>query len=249
MMQYDQMSDIARFSFDELNAIIQYLHVKEKHDNPTTVLIGGWAVDSYNSWFGSIDIDLITNNRTRKSLMHHLRENRDFKPYKLAGLPTSVKKDTEAGPVIIDFASRQRPYPFEGENMKLDFSILDGNTETRTIRGDIEMAVPNRATLLILKLKAVWDRNYRIVHRTSDDVEWETGKLIKDHADILALIDPNHGGNQIEIFVLGKLLEKYPFLEESLTSVYDSDEGIEKYGGISQNDAKNIIDQMLFLIR
>jgi len=242
------MSDIARFSFDELNVITQYLHDKEEHDNPTTVLIGGWAVDSYNSWFGSIDIDLITNNRTRESLMYYLRENRGFMPYRLAGLPTSIKKDTEAGPVIIDFASRQRPYPFEGGNTILDFSILDGNTETRTIRGGIEMAVPNRATLLILKLKAVWDRNYRIVHGASDNVEWETGKLIKDRADVLALIDSNYVGDLIEISVLGKLLEKYPFLEESLTSVYDSDEGIEKYGRMSQNDAKNIIDQMISLI-
>ncbi|MDO9517849.1 MAG: hypothetical protein Q7J10_07360 [Methanosarcinaceae archaeon] len=242
------MSNIARFSFDELDVITRYLHDKEDHDNPTTVLIGGWAVDSYNPWFGSIDIDLITNNHTRESLMYYLRENRGFMPYRLAGLPASVKKDTEAGPVIIDFATRQRPYPFEGGNIKLDFSILDGNTETRTIRGGIEMAVPNLATLLILKLKAVWDRNYRIVNGTSDDVEWETGKLVKDHADILALIDSNYGENQIEISVLGELLEKYPFLEESLTSVYDSDEGIEKYGRMSQNDAKSIIDKMISLI-
>lgn len=242
------MSKIIRFSLDELDIISRYLHEKEENDDPTTILIGGWAVDSYNSWFGSIDIDLITNNSTRESLMYYLRENRGFMPYRLAGLPTSVKKDTEAGPVIIDFASRQRPYPFEGDNIKLDFSILDGNTETRTIRGGIEIAVPNLATLLILKLKAVWDRNYRIVHRTSDNVEWETGKLIKDRADILALIDSNYGGNQIEITVLGELLEKYPFLEESLTSVYDSDEGIEKYSRMSQNDAKNIIDLMISLI-
>ena len=248
MIQYDQMSDIARFSFDELNVITQYLHGKEEHDNPTTVLIGGWAVDSYNPWFGSIDIDLITNNRTRESLMYYLRTNRGFKPYRLSGLPTSVMKDTEAGPVIIDFASRQNPYPFEGMDTTLDFNIIAGNTETKTIRGGIEMAVPNRATLIILKLKAVWDRNYRIVHGTSDDIEWETGKLIKDHADILALIDFNNGGNQIEISVLGELIEKYPFLEESLISIYDSDEGIQKYGRMSQNDAKNTIERMISLI-
>lgn len=248
MMQYDQMSDIARFSFNELDVIIQYLHDKEEHDNPTTVLIGGWAVDSYNPWFGSIDIDLITNNSTRTSLMYYLRKNRGFEPYRLAGVPTSVKKDTEAGPVIIDFASRQKPFPFEGKDSNLDFSILDGNTETREIRGGIEMAVPNRATLLILKLKAIWDRHYRIVHGKNTNIVWETGKLIKDHADILALIDFNYGGNQIEISVLGELLEKYPFLEESLTSVYDSDEGVEKYGRMSQNDAKTIIDRMISLI-
>ena len=180
--------------------------------------------------------------------MYNLREHHGFEPYRLAGLPTSVKKITEAGPVIIDFASRQKPFPFEGKDTTLDFSILDGNTETREIRGGTEMAVPNRATLLVLKLKSIWDRHYRIVHGTSSDIEWETGKLIKDHADILALIDSDYGGNQIEISVLGELLEKYPFLKESLISVYDSDEGIEKYGRMSQNDAETTIDRMISLI-
>lgn len=243
------MSEIIKFSLDELDVISRYLHENEENDDPTTVLIGGWAVDSYNSWFGSIDIDLITNNSTRKSLMYYLRTNRGFKPYRLAGLPTSVKKDTEAGPVIIDFASRQTHFSFEGMDTILDFNILEGNTETRIIRGGIEIAVPNRATLLVLKLKAIWDRHYRIVHGTSDDIEWETGKLIKDHADILALIDFNYGGNQIEISVLGELIEKYPFLEESLTSVYDSDEGIQKYDRMSQNDAKTTIDRIISLVR
>ncbi|MEA1985802.1 MAG: hypothetical protein U9N13_09170 [Euryarchaeota archaeon] len=242
------MNGIIRYSLDELGVITRYLHEKEEKGDPTTVLIGGWAVDSYNPWFGSVDIDIITNGRTRQSLMHYLRYERDFEPYRLAGLPTSVKKETEAGAVIIDFATRQKPLPFEGVNKTLDFSILDGNTETRQIRGGTEIAVPNRATLIVLKLKAIWDRHYRIVHGTSDDVVWETGKLIKDHADILALIDFDHGGNQIEISVLGELLKKYPFLERSLTSVYNSDEGIEKYGRMSQNDAKTIIDKMISLI-
>ncbi|MDF1534781.1 MAG: hypothetical protein P1P69_09830, partial [Methanosarcinaceae archaeon] len=153
MAQYDQMSEIIRFSLDELDVISRYLHEKEENDDPTTVLIGGWAVDSYNPWFGSIDIDLITNNSTRTSLIYYLRTNRDFKPYRLKGLPASVKKDTEAGPVIIDFASRNKPFRFEGLDATLDLSILDGNTETREIRGGIEMAVPNRATLLAATLR------------------------------------------------------------------------------------------------
>lgn len=121
MTQYDKTSEIIRFSLDELRAITQYLHEKEEKDNMTTVLIGGWAVYSYNSWFGSIDIDIITNSRIRKSLMYYLRQNRDFEPYRLEGLPTSVKKKTEAGAVIIDFANRKKPYPFEGGKYKFKF--------------------------------------------------------------------------------------------------------------------------------
>lgn len=101
------MSNIIKFSLDELIVITEYLQEREDADDPTTVLIGGWAVDSYNPWFGSIDIDLITNSNTRTSLRFHLRKNHNFVPYRLAGIPSSVKKDTESGAVIIDFASRQ----------------------------------------------------------------------------------------------------------------------------------------------
>lgn len=79
------MGNIIRYSLDELEVISQYLHEKEEREDPTTVLIGGWAVDSYNSWYGSIDIDLITNASTRKSLMHHLRNDRGFTPLSCQG--------------------------------------------------------------------------------------------------------------------------------------------------------------------
>ncbi|MBN2488769.1 MAG: hypothetical protein JXA98_07050 [Methanosarcinaceae archaeon] len=250
MPQYEPTQRIIELSLAELNEVIRYLH--EKHgetEDPKTVLIGGWAVDSYNPWFGSIDIDLITSSRIRKSIMYHLRELRGFEPYRLPGLSTSVQKITEAGPVIIDFATWQKPYPFEGiKDISLDFRILVENTEMRTIRGGIEIAVPNRATLIIMKLKAIWDRQYRIENVLSDDPLWESGKLVKDRADVLALIDPKHGGREIDISVLGELLEKYPFLEKSLFSVSESNEGIEKYGRMPQNEIRQVIGTLLSLI-
>jgi hypothetical protein len=53
----------------------------------------------------------------------------------------------------------------------------------------------------------------------------------------------------LKISVLGELLKKYPFLKGSLISVYVSDAGLEKYGRISQDDAKSTIDLMLSLTR
>lgn len=49
-------------SFAELKTVLKWLEEKgENPEEPTTVLIGGWVVYSYNPYFGSIDIDLITN--------------------------------------------------------------------------------------------------------------------------------------------------------------------------------------------
>ncbi|WP_407355528.1 hypothetical protein [Methanolobus sp. WCC5] len=251
MPQYEPTQRIIALSLEELNEIIRHIH--EKNDdikNPNTVLIGGWAVDSYNPWFGSIDIDLITSSRIRKSIMYHLRENRDFKPYRLPGISTSVQKMTDAGPVIIDFATWQKPFPFEGiDDISLDFRIIEGKTEMRTIRGGIEIAVPNRETLIILKLKAIWDRQYRIENELSDDSLWESGKLVKDRADVLALLDPGHGGRELDIYVFGELLKKYPFLERSLRTAYETNEGLEKYGRFSQNTAEATIKQLLSLVQ
>ncbi|SDF96551.1 hypothetical protein SAMN04488589_1845 [Methanolobus vulcani] len=251
MPQYEPTQRIIALSLEELNEIIRYLH--EKNDNlkdSNTVLIGGWAVDSYNPWFGSIDIDLITSSKIRKSIMFHLRENRDFKPYRLPGISTSVQKMTDAGPVIIDFATWQKPFLFEGiDDDYLDFRILKKNTEMRTIRGGIEMTVPTREALIILKLKAIWDRQYRIDNLLSHDPLWESGKLIKDRADVLALLDPGHGGRELDIYVFAELLKKHSFLEQSLRTVYETNEGIEKYGRLSQNDSETLIKQLLSLVK
>ncbi|WP_292520996.1 hypothetical protein [Methanoculleus sp.] len=125
----------------------------------------------------------------------------------------SVAKMTPAGKIILDFATREAQQPFEGKpEVLFTFEILSGNTSRRLIRGGVEMSIPTRAMLVILKMKAVWDRSYRLEHGLSHDEVWEEGKLVKDYADILALIDPVHGGHELDIECLGEHLNRYDFL-------------------------------------
>jgi len=105
-------------------------------------------VDAYNHWYGSIDIDLVTNHTTKSSLMWHLLNNRGYEHYRAHG-SHSVAKNTSDGPIIIDFVSRETEDPFEGRNEALNFHILDGNTEIRNIRGVVPVAVPTRSLLLL----------------------------------------------------------------------------------------------------
>lgn len=65
----------------------------ETVDDPVTVLVGGWAVDAYNPWYGSIDIDLVTNNRTKHSLMRILVNEREFEHSRI-GLTQSTNQQT-----------------------------------------------------------------------------------------------------------------------------------------------------------
>jgi hypothetical protein len=203
MPEYKPNQEIVHQSLRELGYIMNWVKSREDNqDNPITVLVGGWAVYAYNPWYGSIDIDLITNNRTKERLKHHLRKSRGYIPYRTAEEST-VCKPTESGSIIIDFGSRERPYRFEGRTEALDFEILNGNTVIKRIEGEISAAVPTRSLLLLLKLKAAWDRRYRVETETSEDSLWERGKLIKDYADLLALIDPEYSGEDLILRFLG----------------------------------------------
>ncbi len=233
-------------SFAELKTVLKWLGERgENPEEPTTVLIGGWVVYSYNSYFGSIDIDLITNNKTRASLMYYLRKEQGYTPERFEGR-TSVSKMTKHGKVIIDFGTREIKDTFEGRSESLDFSILDGNTEVRDFFG-INIPVPSRALLILFKLKAALDRDYRIRKGTSYDIEWEKGKLVKDYADILALVDPEKGGHDIDIEFLGRILDEFPFLREYLRKAKENLDAIRKYGTTLEK-AEESIDKLLSLL-
>jgi hypothetical protein len=83
MLPYENLK-IIEYSLRELEIILDWIREKEKdRDAPATVLIGGWAVDAYSPWYGSIDIDLVTNRRTRDTLMNYLRKERGYTHYRL----------------------------------------------------------------------------------------------------------------------------------------------------------------------
>ncbi len=233
-------------SLAELETVLSWLQERgENPKKPIAVLIGGWAVYSYNRYFGSIDIDLITNNSTRKSLMYYLRSEHGYRPERFLGR-TSVSKITEHGKVVIDFGTREIPDRFEGRSETLDFKILDGQTEVRDLSG-IKVPVPTRALLILLKLKAIWDRNQRIQNGISHDLDWEKAKLVKDNADILALADPERGGHEIDVEFLGRKLAEFPFLREHLENTKENLHAIKKYG-TTQDKAEEFIDRLLLLV-
>ncbi len=69
---------------------------------------------------------------------------------------------------------------------------------------------------------------------TSEDSEWEETKLIKDNADILALIDPTNGGNELEMDFLGEKLNELDSLKGCLRNLPENRDAIEKYRRMNQ---------------
>ena len=249
MPEYSPTQQIIELSLEELKYILQWVNQREENKEKTvTILIGGWAVDSYNPWYGSIDIDLVTNHRNREGLKWYLQNQRGFEHLREPGLH-SVAKNTPAGKIIIDFLSRETADSFEGRSETLDFHILDGNTGIKTVRDVVPAAVPTRSLLLLFKLKAAWDRRYRIQHNTSEDALWDQGKCVKDCADILALLDPNYGGTDLDIAFLGKQLARFEFLKRCLERIPDNLDALTKYEKMDQETARETCDKLLLLLQ
>lgn len=222
----------------------------EDTSNPITVLIGGWAVYSYNPWYGSIDIDLVTNNKTRHSLIRYLRDERKFIPLSDPMRRSTVIKEVAGGEILIDFVSREDPCLFEGRLEKCPFSLLNSYTEVREILPGFSVIVPKQTLLMIFKLKAAWDRLFRLengISSRSNNEEWEKAKLRKDRADILSLIDPNVQGREIDIQYLGNRLQEYSFLVETLRKISDDKDAIDMYRRMNRREAKESIETLLQL--
>ncbi len=249
MANYSAQRTIINASLEELIEIFRWVHPREKKEKyPVTVLVGGWAVYSYNQWYGSVDIDLVTNNKTRQSLVWYLRNKRAFFPQRDEMAPATVVKNAQEGKIMIDFGSREDIYRFEGRCEECPFSLLDGRTATRDIGAGFPVVVPERTLLMIYKLKASWDRSFRILNGTSSDEEWERGKLRKDRADILALLDPAAGGTEIDLQYLGDRLHEFPFLVEMLQEIPDDNDAIRMYHRMKQKDVQGFMDGLLQLV-
>lgn len=251
MPYFDPNPRIISQSLEELRFIFNWVRERgETSGNPVTVLIGGWAVDAYNPWYGSVDIDLVTNSRTKNSLKYALKNERGYRTYEIWGESKSVSKqtgDSNITEIIIDFIHRE-PIKFQGMPADFDFNIPIEQTRIKEIRGEVFAVIPTRSFLLLMKLKAAWDRTYRIRYNKCQNEDWERGKLIKDYADIIALIDMEHGGAELDIFYLGEKLNDYDFLRKCLENIPTNLDAIRKYDRMTQDEVGNIIRKLLSLI-
>ena len=250
MADYKVSRPIIDASLTELAEIFQWVHARENRDDPTTVLIGGWAVYCYNPWYGSIDIDLVTNAGTRQHLMRHLETQRGFIKRRNPPFRNSVAKVIPlGGEIIIDFIPKNVRNRFEGRTELCPLTLLNGRTIQKEIAPGFFITIPERSLLLLLKMKAAWDRAYRIQERISHNEDWENGKLRKDRADILALIDPENGGAELDFMFLGDMMHACEFLAEILPIIPDDRDALQMYGRMNREVAQRVIGDVIRLTR
>lgn len=79
MPDYNPGPAIIETSFAELQKIVSWINNPGEDPARTkTVLIGGWAVDAYNPYFGSVDIDLVADRNTQQWLIDRLRSDEGY---------------------------------------------------------------------------------------------------------------------------------------------------------------------------
>ncbi|WP_292420358.1 hypothetical protein [Methanoregula sp.] len=155
---YNPSPAIVELSRDELQIITRLISGQLNRERPATVLIGGWAVDAYNPYYGSQDIDFVTDDTTRKILIAHLKENGGYEDQIHYPFDT-VKKATPHGEIILDLASWEAQSPFEGyPAIPFTYEILIGNTVLRKVGRGGEIPIPNRSTLLFCNYSAPFSR-------------------------------------------------------------------------------------------
>jgi len=240
-------SDIFQVSKDEVKAIFRWIAEREGGGRRTTVLIGGWAVYTYDPYYGSVDIDLVTNSRTRSSLTNHLVGSLGYRMEHCPGGEGKfpIKTFPSVGSVWVDFATRRSPNIYAGNKEGLPYSLLDGNVTQQDLDGT-PIPVPTPSLLLLFKMKAAWDRNWRLSNGKGSDPGWERGKMVKDQADILALLN-SQSRERFDLDLIGRELERCPFLKEVLNDMRTSVDAAEMYG-MELRDAERIVDRFRSLI-
>jgi hypothetical protein len=173
-------SELSAFSF-WMNRFIGY--------SPT--IIGGCAVHFYNpAGLGSTDIDVVLPDRNARDLIiNKYLASSGYELRKRAFGESEWVKRLAAGERTIehflDVCTLQDKNPVHGRDIEVPWSIAMKNQRAQHI-GSSELFIPGPEPLLVLKLKAAYDRAYDI--KVGGGSPYLKDKLQKDRFDIVSLL-------------------------------------------------------------
>ncbi|HKJ96173.1 MAG TPA: hypothetical protein VJ944_00350, partial [Thermoplasmataceae archaeon] len=211
------------------------------------VLIGGWAVHSFNPWKYSLDIDLIATGRFKDSLKRHLYSTRDYSRERDSAGNTLFLKSIDSGDIYLDFLPKKDQFHGTGKFlnlMKIEYETVPKNI-SHSIEPEFQVIVPEISMLLLLKLKAAWDRYYDLSLETALDKDHLNEKFTKDCGDIIALLQSD--AFQFARFDwLSSIISRFDFLRTFLGQGIIADNSA--FDRISHKEGKALIKRLLSLI-
>ena len=238
---------LARDSFQELRYIFDWSIANRNYRTGDIILIGGWAVHSFNPWKYSLDIDLIATGRFKDQLKRHLYSTRDYNRERDSAGNTLYLKRLDSGDIYLDFLPKKDK--FHGTSKLLNLMEIEYETVSKNIsysfEPEFQVMVPEISMLLLLKLKAAWDRYYDLSLETNLDKDHLSDKFTKDCGDIIALLRSDTF--QFARFEwLSSILSEFDFLRDFLElGIIDDNSAFDS---ISRIEGKALIKKLLSLI-
>ena len=243
----DRRHNLARDSFEELRYIFNWSTSKKNYKQGDIILIGGWAVHSFNPWKYSLDIDLIATGRFKDSLKEHLYSTHNYNKEKDSERNTLYLKSLDSGDIYLDFLPKNDH--FHGTSKSLNLMELKYETVTKNISYSFEpeftVIVPEISMLFLLKLKAAWDRHYDLSLENTTNKDHLNDKFTKDCGDIIALLSSDTFYSA-RFEWLSSVISKFDFLRGFLDGgIIEDNSTFER---ISGKDRKELIKKLLSLI-
>lgn len=245
-------NEIIRESLVSVSLIFEWKKKEiESGNNSSLILVGGWAVDAFNPWYGSRDIDLMGNTKTQKRLSNFLYKELGFKKQRNSLGITKLYREVSGEEIITEFVSKNQFYRNTSYSVNYNLSTL--NSSKARIRDGTIVDVPNRSTLLLMKIKAAWDR-YNMLQERDPKVVGQLGyiraKFIKDCGDIIALLDMRYSDTMpIDLKIVSDELKRRPFLTEFLLDSARFDLRPVEYRDLSVKDMKTSVQKLIEMVR
>ena len=238
---------MARESFEELRYIFNWSTASRNYRPDDIILLGGWAVHSFNPWKYSLDIDFIVTGRFKDALKRHLYSTRGYTKERDSTGNTLYLKSLDSGEIYLDFLPKKDLFHGTGKSlnlMEIEFETVPKNI-SYSYEPEFQVIVPEISMLLLLKLKAAWDRHYDLSLDTTLNKDHLSEKFTKDCGDIIALLHSD--AFQFARFErLSSIISGFDFLRDFLKQGIIADESA--FDGISRKEGKALIKKLLSLI-
>jgi hypothetical protein len=254
----EQRRILAEYSYQELLSLLDWFYFH----GPIPIIIGGWAVYFYNSYLGSVDIDLIgpSMGGLFDNTLEGFERSQRYEAVTTdpLGLQTSFRKPVmEKGEIVghvqIDACTYEQDTAgfHEDPKRKLPYALCADASLLSHLKLDMrrEAYVPKKPLLLLYKLKALRDRRHDLRTKgpilSSEKRNWLRDKWIKDGADLIALLDPQPRScmitEELDVDLLSLIVEKHSlqFALESLTELHNMDEALNLYRNASREQVRD----------
>jgi len=228
--------DLLEKAHDEFVNFITWMNKKIGH---YPMIIGGWAVYTYNPYYGSKDIDVVFKGRGIFQRVVNLYMAANGYTLKAKGVfenifEKDVKTETGMSSINIDACSNEDKNIFkEDPDKELPWDIAFRSSNTIELKNDIFYFVPKPSLLLLYKLKAMRDRIYDLREAQSlEQRRYLEGKTFKDKADSIALLDPGNRYRVVrnEFYQFADKHKVSGLMKDSLRIIYEDVEAMRFYG-------------------